>query len=232
MHKHQLKRVPSQVILIASTKLTNEEVSEELMPVLAARVSHGQDGKTGQDPARDEKLIKFLAEHGHTSPFEHLSATFKISAPLYVAREWMRHRTQSYNEISMRYTSDFIGEVHFPSEWRGQDGSNRQVGSGVLDDETSKAADALLAISYRRAITDYDALLSLGVCREQARSVIPVGHITHYYATANILNWAKFCRLRCAEDAQAEIRELANEVSACLETLYPLSWRYLSSPSL
>jgi len=197
------------------------------MPVLAARVSHGQDGKTGQDAVRDERLISFLAKHNHTSPFEHLSATFKISVPLYVAREWMRHRTQSYNEVSMRYTSDFIGEVHFPKEWRGQDGNNRQVGSGNLDEETSKAADALLALSYRRAVDDYDALLALGVCREQARAVIPVGHITHFYATANLLNWSKFCRLRCAEDAQAEIRDPAQEVSKILAELYPLPWRYL-----
>lgn len=229
MIKHEIKNTPSKVVLIASTKLTEGNLSEELIPVLAARVSHGQDDKTGLNPERDEKLIKFLAEHGHTSPFEHLYATFKISAPLYVAREWMRHRTQSYNEVSMRYTSDFIGEVHFPSQWRGQDGSNRQVGSGTLDEATAQAAEALLALSYRRAIDDYDALLGMGVCREQARSVIPVGHITHFYASANLLNWARFCKLRTAEDAQQEIRELAKEVSTILTRLYSMPWKYLNA---
>lgn len=227
MIKHSLKVVQSNVQLIAHTTMQDSELDTNLMPVYAARVSHGQDGKTGQDVAKDERLIKFLAEHQHTSPFEHLSATFRVTAPLYVAREWMRHRTQSYNEISMRYTSDFIGEVHFPSEWRGQDGTNRQVGSGNLDEQTSEAANALLAMAYRHALSCYDALISLGVCREQARSIIPVGHSTHFYATANILNWAKFCKLRCAKDAQAEIRELALEVSKQLNELFPLPWKYL-----
>lgn len=227
MEKRQLRAVPSSVTLIASTKLTNGDLHEELMPVLAARVSHGQDGKTGQNPERDEKLVKYLAEHGHTSPFEHLSATFKVMCPLYVRSEWMRHRTQAYNEVSMRYTSDFIGEVSFPKEWRGQDGTNRQVGSGALDAQTSESCDALLALSYRRALSDYDALLILGVCREQARAVIPVGHITHFYASANLLNWSKFCKLRCAPDAQAEIRELANTISEILNETYPMPWRYL-----
>lgn len=225
---HQMKSLPSQVTLIARTSLVDEDGDPNLMPVMAARVSHGQDDKTGKDLDKDEKLIKYLAGHLHTSPFEHLSATFRISCPLYVAREWMRHRTQSYNEISMRYTSDFIGEVHLPQEWRAQDNKNRQVGLVPLPEDTQAAATGILILAYKDALRYYDMLLQQGVCREQARSVIPVGHMTHFYASANLLNWAKFCKLRCAEDAQKEIRDLADEVSSLIDSVYPLPWKYLS----
>lgn len=230
MTKHEMRPTKTLVTVEAYTRMADEAIDVNLMPVRAARVSHGQDGKTGQDPERDEKLIKFLAEHGHTSPFEHLSITFKISAPIYVTREWMRHRTQSYNEISMRYTSDFIGEVHFPESWRGQDGTNRQVGSGTLDADTQRCAEIIAKMAYKDALRYYDMLLQQGVCREQARTVIPVGHMTHFYATANLLNWSKFCKLRTAEDAQQEIRELAIDISNKIDTLYPLPWKYLNAP--
>jgi thymidylate synthase (FAD) len=225
---HQVKPSQSTVTLIACTKLIEETLPTELMPVLAARVSHGQDGKTGKDAEKDEKLIRFLAEHRHTSPFEHLSLTFKIEAPIFVAREWMRHRTQSFNEISMRYTSDYIGEVYYPNEYRKQDDKNRQVGLGELDADTSEAVEAILTLAYKDAVRYYDMLLEQGLCREQARLVIPVGHMTHFYATANLLNWAKFCKLRQAEDAQFEIRELADKVDAAISDIYPLPWKYLN----
>lgn len=227
-----MKRTPSKLVLIAQTVIVNEDLkhlSTDLMPVLAARVSHGQDDKTGKDPERDEKLIKRLADHYHTSPFEHQSVTFRVVSPQAISKEWMRHRTQAFNEISLRYTSDNIGEVYFPDEWRKQDDKNRQLGLGQLDADASRACDAILAMAYRDALRYYDLLLQQGACREQARFVIPVGHMTHFYATGNLLNWAKFCKLRCAPDAQKEIRDLADEVSEVLSNVYPLPWKYLSN---
>ena len=222
-----MKQVKSKVTLEGYTVLHNNQLDAEWMPVLAARVSHGQDGKTGYDPAKDETLLKFLAKHHHTSPFEHLSATFKITCPLYIRSEWHRHRTQSYNEISMRYTSDYIGEVHMPDKWRKQDDKNRQVGLGDLDEDMAIEATATLRQAYQSALDSYDLLLSMGVCREQARSVIPVGHCTHFYASANLLNWARFVKLRSTPEAQYEIRELSEAIDKELAILYPTPWRYL-----
>lgn len=226
-----MNRTPPKVVLITKTIIANEDLSHltaDDLPVLAARVSHAKDGKTGVDRAADEKLLRFLAEHNHTSPFEHQHAGFAVVAPLAITKEWMRHRTQSFNEISMRYTSDNIGDVFFPEQWRRQDGKNRQIGCGELDADSSRAADAIMAMAYKDALRYYDLLLQQGVCREQARFVIPVGHMTEFYASANLLNWAKFCKLRQAEDAQYEIRQLADQVSEILGNVYPLAWKYLN----
>lgn len=222
-----MKPTKSSVELVASTKLEGIELEPQWMPVLAARVSHGQDNKTGQDRDKDEALLKFLAKHHHTSPFEHLSATFKVTCPLYIRSEWHRHRTQSYNEISMRYTSDYIGEVHIPETFRKQDDKNRQVGLGELEPSIQDVAKSVLEKAYTDSLEAYHRLLSLGVCREQARAVVPTGHATHFYATANLLNWARFVKLRSTPEAQFEIRELSDAIDKELSILYPTPWKYL-----
>lgn len=220
-----LKNVKSEIHLISSTKMCID-YHEDQSPVLAARVSHGRDGKTGEDLSRDIKLTKFLADNKHTTPFEHLSVTFKVICPLFVAREWMRHRTQSYNEISMRYTSDPVGKMWFPDVWRKQSSKNHQSSTGEVDRQED--ATEVLAEVYRACVDGYNKLLTMNVCREQARAAIPVGNTTEFYATANLLNWSKFCRLRCAEDAQFEIRVLADQISDICKELYPVSWEALN----
>lgn len=217
----------SKVTLIGSTK-SHIDIDSDWFPVAAARVSHGADGKTGVDPEKDTKLMEFLSEHNHNTPFEHTSATFKIECPLFVRSEWHRHRTQAYNEISMRYTSSNIGKVFKSKTWRKQADRNKQSSEGQLDAEATKYADGILEHTYKIALDSYENLLEIGVAREQARMVIPVGHMTEFYASANLLNWAKFCRLRCAKDAQVEIRELAEEVNKILLNLYPNSWKILT----
>jgi len=102
------------VQLIASTIVHSDNFEVDQMPALAARVSHANSGDTGEDVDADKKLMRYLANHKHMTPFEHQSATFKIVLPLFVAREWMRHRTQAYNEISMRYTDDPVGKMFVP----------------------------------------------------------------------------------------------------------------------
>lgn len=220
----QINYIPSKITLIAVTKM-EIPYSEDQMPVLAARVSHGADGKTGEDFHADIKLTNYLADHHHTSPFEHVSATFKVECPLFIRSEWHRHRTQSYNEISMRYTSDMIGKVWGPDVWRSQASRNKQSSEGNIEDQ-NKARD-ILRRSYCEALTAYNDLLRLGVCREQARAVIPTGHMTEFYATANLLNWHKFCKLRQALDAQYEIRILADEIDRILSNRFPISWSAL-----
>lgn len=197
----------------------------DVLPVSAARVSHGNEDKTGDDPQKDLKLMRFLAEHKHFSPFEHQSATFLIEAPLYVAREWMRHRTQAFNEISMRYTSDPSDTYYIPDTFRAQAAKNKQSSEG----EVGKPRDAKAA--YEQAIENakgwYDDLLQAGVAREIARGVLPTAMVTRFYATANLRNWAHWYKLRIDAGAQEEIRHYAREVDKALKALWPTAWGVL-----
>lgn len=188
---------------------------DDLSAVNAARVSFGAHRTELDD--KDLKLLAYLAKERHTSPFEHCSITFRVKVPLFVARQWMRHRTQSYNEISRRYTSVDV-DFFVPSTLRKQHKSNRQASEGVVED------DNLLAeyqYSVQRAMRSYETLIAEGVCREQARAVLPQAMYTEFYATANLLNWLKFIELRDHEGAQQEIVEAAQGVRSILATLYP-----------
>lgn len=199
----------------------------DYLPVLAARVSHNQDDKTGKDEDKDKKLMEYLASHKHFSPFEHQSVTFLIECPFFVAREWHRHRTQAFNEISARYSSDFIGQFWMPKVFRKQETRNKQSSAGEL--ENSYKAQEILHAFYEQSMDAYDALIELGVAREMARAVLPMGHLTRFYASANIRNWKHFCDLRISPDAQQEIRELAQVVSDELNNLYPNTWKALNN---
>lgn len=194
----------------------------DTMPVSAARVSHGKEDKTGDDPDKDLKLMRYLAEHKHFSPFEHQSATFLVEAPLYVAREWMRHRTQAFNEISMRYTSDPSDTYYIPETFRAQATKNKQSSAGAIEDQ--ELAERHYVSAIREAVAGYEHLLAAGVAREIARGVLPTSMVTRFYASANLRNWAHWYHLRSAPDAQLEIRHYAHKVDAELRKLWPQSW--------
>ena len=211
-----------RVELIASTHVHSEKYRVDQMPVLSARVSHAQSGKTGQDAKADNSLMSYLAKHQHMTPFEHQSVTFKIVIPIFISREWMRHRTQSYNEVSTRYSSDPIGRFFYPQVWREQATRNKQSSAGQVGDQ--EGCTKILREAYENAISSYKKLLDKGVCREQARFVVPFGNYTEYYATANLRNWAAFYKLRIASDAQWEIRQYARCVGEILDELWPESW--------
>lgn len=213
------------VQLVATTKIYGDKYSTDQMPVLSARVSHAGSGITGDDKRRDTILMNYLAKHQHMTPFEHQSATFKVVLPLFVAREWMRHRTQSYNEVSMRYSSDPVGKFYMPQVWRQQASRNKQSSAGQVEDQDGCAK--ILRDAYDHTVNTYKTLLEKGVCREQARSIVPVGNYTEYYATANLRNWFGFYRLRIASDAQWEIRQYAKCVGDILESIWPDSWNAL-----
>lgn len=220
-----------RVSLVAHTQAVESPHTEalhctDLMPCMAARVSYGNNG-VAQDFEKDQKLMRYLAEHDHMSPFEHQSATFRIVAPIFVAREWMRHRTQAYNEMSMRYTSKGIGDLYSPDVWRKQSDKNKQGSDGFLSEDDSEYANIILRNSYEMALETYHALLKIGAARELARLAIPVGHYTEFYATANLRNWDGFCRLRCAPNAQYEIRQYAFAIEEALLQLWPASWGVL-----
>jgi len=175
---------------------------------------------------KDKKLIHYLASHAHMSPFEHQAATFLVEAPLFVAREWMRHRSFSFNEVSRRYTSENI-EFWMPDELRKQSESNRQASSDARIDEEEVH---LRNYKWRleEALEDYNDMLSAGVCREQARAILPQAMLTKFYVTGNLRAWAHWWSLRSSDDAQKEIRHYADVLGNELKKLWPNSWEALT----
>jgi thymidylate synthase (FAD) len=168
---------------------------------------------------RDEKLIKFLAKHQHTSPFEHVTATFRLTVPMFIARQIMRHRTFSYNEISRRYTSADI-KLWYCDSWRGQSDKNLQCSSGQLTDHISTE---IYKETVSKALIAYNALLDRGIAREQARAVLPQCTYTSFYMTGNLHNWMHFLKLRLDAHAQPEVQVVAEAIKSKLLLICPAS---------
>lgn len=195
--------------------------------VNAARVSYGKIST--QLTEKDAKLIHFLMEHNHTSPFEHNQLSFRVKAPIYVTREWMRHRMNSFNEISYRYVKAKI-EFYVPRHWRYQDKVNKQASSGAFSDESLKQA---YLKSLELAYQAYELLLSQGVAREQARGILPVCIYTEFIYTCNLHSLMHFLKLRLDSGAQQEIRAYAYGIFLLAEKHFPLalgSWKKLHMP--
>ena len=186
--------------------------------VNAARVSYGKVSETLSE--RDIKLINFLIEHNHTSPFEHNQLSFRVKAPLYVQRQWMRHRMNSYNEISYRYVQAPL-EFYTPQVWRQQDTQNKQSSFGVVDNahESTEIYKAALETAGKA----YEQLLALGVCREQARGILPMCTYTEFIFTCNLHSLMHFIRLRTHAGAQYEIRVYAEQMLAIAEHYFSAS---------
>tara|TARA_Y100000592_G_scaffold85879_1_gene138504 strand:+ start:6042 stop:6782 length:741 start_codon:yes stop_codon:yes gene_type:complete len=210
-----------------------EHMGSDLTIVNSARVSFGTN-KTELDN-RDKKLINYLVKHRHTSTFEHNVVTFKFVVPLYVRSQHHRHRTWSYNEISRRYTNKNIS-FYEPKMFRTQHESNRQASNetNLINPSlrTGEYSHALLPVSAwtsHDAIVDhnlksmelFNRLLSAGVCREQARGVLPQNMYTEYYGTVNLNNLLKFVDLRTHEGAQWEIKKVAEACLTIAEELWP-----------
>lgn len=155
--------------------------SLDYMPCSAARVSFGNEDKTGKDKAADKKLMKYLADHEHMSPFEHQSATFLVEVPLFIRSQIMRHRTFAYNEISRRYTDENL-EFWVPTTFRKQSESNRQAS---VDEAVKYSRNSMLWFkdSIAIALEHYENLLENEVCREQARAVLPQSLLTKFFMT-------------------------------------------------
>lgn len=214
--------------LVAHTMMVEEDeedavlrskVDARWLPVCAARASFGKENKTGADPAADTKLMFFLSREGHTSVFEHQSATFLIECPLFIRSQIMRHRTFSYNEISRRYTSEQIA-FWKPTTYRKQATKNKQCSDGVLLAAASSSLQ--YSDSVRLCVKAYEGLLNAGVCREQARAVLPQSLLTRFYMTGNLRNWAHFLKLRLDSHAQPEVQIIAQRIEAELRKLWPL----------
>ena len=206
-----------------------EHMGSDLTIVNSARVSFGKH-KDELDE-RDEKLIRYLIKHRHTSTLEHNVATFRFCVPLFVRSQHHRHRTWSYNEISRRYT-DIDIRFYEPTAFRTQHEDNRQASNidkaidplwNVYSSGRYETVSERIRYHHKESLHLYDRLINLGVCREQARGVLPQNLYTEYYGTVNLNNLLKFIDLRTHEGAQWEIQKVAN---ACLEIatdLWPLA---------
>jgi len=193
-------------------------MGSDLTVVNAARVSFGAKSEKLSD--KDRKLIKYLKAHEHDSVFEHCSATFLVDCDMATAMQIIRHRTFSYNMVSRRYTSEKI-QFHNPGEFRAQAESNRQASNGTIEQQYD--AHQLFAEHYLACYGAYKKALNMGMCREQARFLLPMGLKTQFYMTGNLRNWMHFLHLRSSEHAQQEVREIAGQIRAALLKHFPVS---------
>lgn len=184
--------------------------------VEAARVSYGSPSK-GEEA--DKKLLHYLFKNRHTSPFEQCSITFNIKFPIFLMRQFVRHRTFRLNEWSGRY-SELADEFFKPNAWRAQDASNKQ-GSLPAPALPQRECDALMEEAYAVSYRNYKALIERGVAKEQARFVLPVGIYTEIYVNCDLHNLLHFLRLRQDAHAQAEIQDVANAMREIAAKLFP-----------
>jgi len=200
---------------ISSVELIRVSGSD-LDVVNAARVSYGK--VSDKLTEKDVKLINFLMRHRHTSPFEHNQLSFRIKCPIFVARQWMRHRMNSYNEICYRYVESEL-EFYIPNEWRYQDKINHQASYGAF---LSEEALETYKKGLEQSRESYLNLLKMGVCREQARAVLPVTTYTEFIFTCNLHSFIHFLDLRMSKGAQWEIQKYA-------EAMYELALPYFKA---
>lgn len=198
----------------------------------AARVSYDNESKTGQDPAADSKLLRYLLANDHTSPFEHVVFTFEVKAPILVFRQWHRHRTWSYSEVSARYTELDMGYyVPDVAQITTQSASNKQMRTAEQHPDAAELR-AIIDRACRESDIVYRHLLAQGCPRELARGVLPVNTYSRMAATVDLHNLLGFLRLRLHAHAQYEIRVYAEAMLKLIEPVVPVTvrhWRELKA---
>jgi thymidylate synthase (FAD) len=207
-------------------------MGSDLSVVNAARVSFGSEKEEVDE--KDIKLINYLMAHNHSSPFEHCTITFRFTVPLFIRSQHHRHRTWAYNEISRRYT-DVDMQFYEPRQFRTQHESNRQASKNELIDPiveynrsglpVSGVASGMVKTHNRECLKLFNELIRSGICREQARGVLPQNLYTKYYGTVNLHNLLKFIQLRSHEGAQWEIQQVAEACLEIAEDFFPHSVR-------
>jgi thymidylate synthase (FAD) len=202
-----------------------DHMGNDLTVVNAARVSFDKEHDEF-DYKTDRGLIKYLAQHNHWSPFAHCSASFRVKAPIFVARQLMKHTVGfSWNEVSRRYVND-EPEFYFPETWRKAAENVKQGSSNEAVQHSSSFSDAM------RKHTDltmynYQMLINSGICAEQARMVLPQNMMTEWIWTGTLYAWARMCSLRMDGHTQAETRVIAHAVSNHMAEMFPTSWEFL-----
>jgi thymidylate synthase (FAD) len=217
-----------------------DHMGSDLSVVNAARVSFGKKSKlvctnlvlgTYDMSNGDKRLIKYLAKHKHISPFGHAFASFHIKAPIFVARQLVKHKFLRWNEISRRYVDD-EPEFYQPEVWRGRSADKKQGSSNEVVDVKPLEIDELVVIEdpctmSTLSLDMYKHLLETGVAPEQARMVLPQSTMTEWYWSGRLDAFADMCKLRCKPDTQAETRIVANQIAEAMEKRFPVSWKAL-----
>ena len=205
-----------------------DSMGTDLSVVNAARVSFGK--RKEEFTEGDKFLIKYLAEHDHWSPFADCSAQFHIKAPVFVARQLVKHQVGlSWNEISRRYVDTDI-EFYEVDKWRGRAKDKKQgsdEGNTIEWVDRNTRTGALQLAVENIALTNYKRMLDAGVAPEQARMILPQSMMTEWYWSGTLYAFARVCNLRCASDAQYETRIVANLINKECSKLFPISWTEL-----
>lgn len=200
-----------------------EHMGSDLSIVRNARVSYDAEWRSGEDTGKDEKLIRYLMKNRHTSPFEAVTFTFDVKAPIFVFRQWHRHRTWSFNEISARYAA--LPDEYYvpePDKITTQSTDNKQMRTNQRHPEAHGFAHRI-EVGCRAAHREYQSLIEGGCPRELARGVLPVNTYSHMFATVDLHNLFHFLNLRLHVHAQYEIRVYAEAMLTILEGIIPVA---------
>jgi thymidylate synthase (FAD) len=206
-----------------------DKMGSDLTVVNAARVSFANMHRKFESD-KDEKLISYLAKHGHWSPFAHCSMQFHIIAPIFVARQLVKHQVGlAWNEVSRRYVDTEV-EFYNPKEWRARPDKSIKQGSAEEVVDINPRGD--LVDHYQRAIKSakwsYEQLLRQGVAPEMARMVLPQSTMTEWYWTGSLYAFARVCKLRLEKTAQKETQMIVNDIAKQAQQAFPISWKYLT----
>lgn len=203
------KQLPIHIDLLDKGFIELQDImGDDNSIVAAARVSFLGESK---GEAQDKKLIAYLLRNRHTSPFEQVIFKFRVKCPLFVARQWMRHRTWHYNEISRRYTSEAL-DFYMPEEWRLQSSDNKQCSEGSADGNIQQQFSAQTQTIVDTALSTYERMVEAGIAREQARMILPQNMYTTFIGSVDLHNLLHFLILRREQHAQYEIRVYADAI--------------------
>ena len=217
-----------------------DHMGSDLTVANAARVSFGKKSEMEDDPwgppvlkAKDDKLIRYLAKHKHISPFGHCFASFHVKAPIFVARQLVKHKFLRWNEISRRYVDD-EPEFYVPDVWRGRSADKKQGSSDQtveflrMQGLSEQTVDDATFKHKVHSLTLYHDMINEGVAPEQARMVLPQSTMTEWYWSGSLDAFADMCNLRCKSDTQAETRQVAQQIDRKMIELFPVSWDALT----
>jgi len=209
-----------------------DHMGSDLSVVNAARVSFKKKSKwlvEGESlvlSKGDQRLINYLAKNKHMSPFGHCFATFHVKAPIFVARQLVKHKFLRINEVSRRYVED-TPEMYEPDTWRARAENKKQGSDGIV--EYQDIATMNSRESFRKGLEAYQNMLFIGVAPEQARMALPQSTMTEWYWSGSLDAFSDMCNLRLKEDTQYETRLVAQQVSEQMSKAYPYSWKELVS---